>query len=331
MGYIMSKKFVKPNIVVSKCIEFDFCRYNGQIIRNEFVRKLKDFVNFIPVCPEVEIGLGIPRDSIRIVEKDGKRLLIQPSTENDVTEKMIIFSKNFLNKLENIDGFILKSQSPSCGIKDVKIYPNSKNSAPKFRDKGIFGRKVIEKHQHLAIEDENRLRNTIIKEHFLKKIYTFAAFRDIKDTKKIKDLIDFHTKNKYLLMSYNQKNLKIMGNLIANWNKEPIENIIDKYEKILYGTFSRGSRCNSNINILQHAFGYFSKHIAKKEKEMLLANIKKYSGKQTSLEIPIALLKSWIIRFDEPYLKKQTYFEPYPPELHEPEAVTICPSKDYWK
>jgi len=327
----MSHKFAKPNIVLSKCIEFDFCRYNAQIIRNKFVRKLKDFVNFIPICPEYEIGLGIPRDPIRIVEKEGKRHLVQPSTEKDVTKSMYVFTNKFLDNLKNIDGFILKSQSPSCGIKDVKVYPKSKNSAPKFRDAGIFGQKVIDNYPNMAIEDENRLRNTIIKEHFLKKIYTFADFRDIKNTKKIRDLIDFHAKNKFLLMSYNQKNLKIMGNLIANRNKEPIENIIKKYEKLLYVTFSRGSRCNSNINILQHAFGYFSKNIAKNEKEMLLKNIRKYSDKQMPLEIPIALLKSWIIRFDEPYLKNQTYFEPYPSELHEAEAINICSSKDYWK
>jgi uncharacterized protein YbbK (DUF523 family) len=230
----MSHKFAIPNIVVSKCIEFDFCRYNAQIIRNEFVRKLKDFVNFIPICPEYEIGLGIPRDPIRIVEKEGKRLLVQPSTEKDVTKFMNDFSNKFLNDLDNIEGFILKSQSPSCGIKDVKVYPKSKNSAPKFRDSGFFGKRVIEKYPYLAIEDENRLRNSIIKEHFLKKVYTFAAFRNIRNTKKIKDLINFHTKNKYLIMSYNQKNLKIMGNLIANRNKEPIEDILDKYETFLY-------------------------------------------------------------------------------------------------
>jgi uncharacterized protein YbgA (DUF1722 family)/uncharacterized protein YbbK (DUF523 family) len=327
----MKSKFVKPKIVVSKCIEFEYCRFNAQIIRNEFVSKLKNFVNFIPICPEYEIGLGIPRDPIRIVEKEGNRLLVQPSTEKDVTKIMNDFSNKFLNDLDNIDGFILKSQSPSCGIKDVKIFPKSKNAPPKFRDSGFFGKKVIDTYPHLAIEDENRLRNTIIKEHFLKKIYTFASFREIKDTGKIKDLIEFHTKNKFLLMSYNQKNLKLMGKLIANQKTQSLNNLINKYEKLLYETFSRGNRCNSNINILQHAFGYFSKKIKKNEKDMLLENIEKYKDKETPLEIPIALLKSWIIRFDEPYLKNQTYFEPYPSELHEAEAVNICPSKDYWK
>lgn len=327
----MSSKFVKPNIVISKCIEFDYCRYNAQIIRNEFIKKIKPFINFVTICPEYEIGLGIPRDPIRIIEKDDKRFLIQPSIDKDVSEDMNDFSNKFLDNLENIDGFILKSQSPSCGLKDVKIYPRSKNSAPKFRDSGFFGKKVMDRYSYFAIEDENRLRNTVIKGHFLKKVYTFAVFRNIKDTEKIKDLIDFHIKNKFLFMSYNQKNLKLMGKLIANQSKEPLKELISKYEKLLHDTFSRGNRCNSNINILQHAFGFFSKKISKNEKDMLLNSIYKYRTKQIPLEIPIALLKSWIIRFDETYLKNQTYFEPYPHELHEAEAVNICPSKDYWK
>lgn len=327
----MLPKFIKPNIVVSKCIEFDYCRYNAQIIRNEFVKKLKPFVKFIPICPEYEIGLGIPRDPIRIIEKNDKKLLIQPATDKDITKIMNDFSNKFLDNLKDVDGFILKSQSPSCGLKDVKIYPKSKNSAPKFRGSGFFGKKVMDRYLYLAIEDENRLKNTIIKEHFLKKIYTLSRFRNIKEAENIKDLMDFHTKNKFLIMSYNQKNLNLMGNLIANQKKYSLKHLINKYEELLHVTFSRGNRCNSNINILQHAFGFFSKKISLNEKEMLLDNINKYRTKQIPLEIPVAILKSWIIRFDEPYLKNQTYFEPYPLELHEAEAVNICPLKDYWK
>jgi len=322
---------VKPKVVVSKCIEFDSCRYNAQIIRSDFVSKLKKFVEFIPICPEFEIGLGIPRDPIRIIEKEKKRILIQPLTDKDVTKKMNDFSDKFLDNLKNIDGFILKSQSPSCGIKDVKIYPRTTNSAPKFRDSGFFGQKVLEKYYFLAIEDEARLRNTAIKDHFLKKIYTFARFRKIKETKNIKDLIDFHTENKFLIMSYSQKNLKEMGKIVSNQKKDSMKKIIIVYEKLLYDTFSKGVRCNSNINILQHAFGYISKNITADEKKMFLNSLDKYKNKKVSLEIPVAIIKSWIIRFDESYLRNQTYFEPYPLDLQEAEAVNICPSKDYWK
>ena len=321
----------KPRVVVSKCIEFDSCRYNAQIIRSDFVNKLKQFVEFIPVCPEFEIGLGIPRNPIRIIEKDKKRLLVQPTTENDVTKKMNDFSDKFLDNLRDIDGFILKSQSPSCGIKDVKIYPSMQNSAPKFRDSGFFGQKVLERYYFLAIEDESRLRNASIREHFLRKIYTFARFRKINETKKIKDLIDFHTENKFLIMSYSQKNLREMGKIIANQKKDSVKHTIIEYEKLLYDTFSRGIRCNSNINILQHVFGYISKSITADEKEMFLTSLQNYKNKKVSLEVPVAIMKSWIIRFDEPYLKNQTYFKPYPHDLREAEAVNICPSKDYRK
>ena len=326
----MSKK-IKPRIVISKCIEFDFCRYNAQIIRSKFIEKLKPFIDFIPICPEYEIDLGIPRYPIRITEQDNKKYLIQPETGKDVTEKMNKFSNDFLKKIKDMDGFILKSRSPSCGLNDVKIYPKSKDSAPKYRDSGFFGKKVLDRFSHLAVEDEARLRNSTIKEHYLKKVYTFARFRKIKDTKKIKDLIDFHTKNKFLIMAYSQKNLKEMGKIVANKNDESLDKLLSKYEKLLYDTFSRGPKCNTNINILQHGFGYISDKISSEEKRMFLENLEEYKSKKIPLEIPIAIMKSWIIRFDENYLKNQTYFEPYPSELHEAEAVNICPSKDYWK
>jgi uncharacterized protein YbgA (DUF1722 family)/uncharacterized protein YbbK (DUF523 family) len=323
-------KYERPRIIISKCIEFENCRYNGQIIRNEFVARIKDYVDFIPICPEYEIGLGIPRNPIRIIEKENVRQLIQPATGRDVTIEMNEFCGRYLSTLKDIDGFLLKSQSPSCGIKDVKIYPRSKDSAPMFRDGGLFGKKVCETYPYLAIEDDARLRNSSIKEHFLKKIYTFAEFRKINNTLTIKDLIDFHTKNKLLLMSYNQRNLKEMGKLVSNTKEMSAPDLVNEYKNTLFKTFQKGPRCTSNINILQHAFGYISKYLTKEEKQMFLNSMNEYRNKKISLEIPIAYLKSWILRFDEHYLRNQTFFEPYPSELHDAESIQICPSKDYW-
>ena len=140
----MKNNFTKPRILVSKGIEFDSCRYNSQMISSDFVKKLKKFVDFKPVCAEVEIGLGVPRNPIRIVEKKGMVKLIQPETKKDLTKDMIEFSNRFLDDLE-IDGVILKSKSPSCGIKDVKIFPSEEKSPPLRRDKGFFGGAVVEK------------------------------------------------------------------------------------------------------------------------------------------------------------------------------------------
>ncbi len=121
------KSFIKPRIVISKCIEFESCRYNGQIIRSEIINTLKPHVEFLPICAEVEIGLGVPRDPIRIIEKHAKKFLVQPTTGRDVTTEMLSFTQRFLSLIQGIEGFLLKSQSPSCGTRDVKIYPSARH------------------------------------------------------------------------------------------------------------------------------------------------------------------------------------------------------------
>jgi uncharacterized protein YbgA (DUF1722 family)/uncharacterized protein YbbK (DUF523 family) len=326
----MIKSYTKPNILISKCIEFDNCRYNSQKISSNFVKKLNVYVNFIKVCPEVEIGLGIPRHPIRVIENKKIIKLVQPETKKDVTNDMIRFSKKFLKNLQ-IDGAILKSKSPSCGIKDVKIYPTMEKSAPLRKSKGFFGNAVIEKYPVYAIEDEDRLRNHIIKEHFLRKIFLFSSFREIKDKKSIKDLITFHSINKFLIMSYNQKELKELGNIAANKEKKSIKKVLEDYEIHLKLAFSKSPRCTSNINVLNHTFGYISKDLKSEEKKLFLKTINDFKEGHVGLSVPVILMKSWIIRFDQPYLIKQTYFSPYPDEFVEVENINFCAVRDYWK
>jgi len=326
----MAESLNKPKIIISKCIEFDNCRYNGQRISSDFVKKLKKFVDFKPVCAEVEIGLGVPRHPIRIVEKKHKLKLIQFETKNDVTKNMINFSNDFLKNLE-IDGAILKSKSPSCGIKDVKIYPTEEKSASIRRDKGFFGDAVINNFPLHAIEDENRLRNHVIKEHFLKRIFTSASFRKIKEKKSINDLIKFHSINKFLIMSYNQKELKELGKITSNKEKKPINKILDEYVYHLKLAFSKSPRCTSNINVLNHTFGYISKKLKTEEKKLFLKSLTDFKEGHVGLSVPVFLMKSWIVRFDQPYLINQTYFSPYPDELMEVENINFCAARDFWK
>ncbi len=184
-GCYILRKFVKSNVIVSKCISFEACRYNGLIIKSDFVEKLEDHVDFYPVCPEVEIGLGIPRDPIRIIEVEGKLRLYQPATGLDITNEMKKFIDEYLDETDDIDGFILKNRSPSCGIKAVKVYQGFGNSKTKSRA-GFFGNAVLERFPYLAIEDEGRLRNLKIRENFLTKLYILADFRKVKESKSLK-------------------------------------------------------------------------------------------------------------------------------------------------
>ncbi len=309
------REYHNPRLVISKCIEFESCRYNGQIISSDFVKKLKENVDFIPVCPEVEIHLGIPRDPIRLVEIDGKVNLIQPSTDKNLTSDMENFSKSFLKSLSDVDGFILKNKSPSCGVKAVRIYPYPENSRPKNDGKGLFASSVYKNCPFTPVEDEGRLRNLQIREDFLTSIYTLADFRNLKKRLKIKELIDFHSQNKFLLMSYNQKLMREMGNLIGNQKEYSKDYLFSNYNKLLAQVLSDPPEAPSNINMLMHAFGYFSDKLNHQEKVFFLDAIEKYRNGIMPLLVCLNLLKSWVIRFDEDYLANQTFFHPYPSDL----------------
>ncbi len=325
------ENFSKPRIVVSKCIEFDSCRYNGQMISSDFVEQLKSFVEFIPVCPEFEIGLGIPRDPIRIVYSDGSPNLLQPNTGKDVTRFMVEFCNSFLDDLTDIDGFILKSKSPSCGIKDVKIHVGSGPAPKETKGPGFFGKAVLEKYPNLAIEDEGRLTNSRIKQHFLTKIYSLSKFRQVKQTLSKKELVEYQSYNKLLFGAYSQKETKELGRIVANMGKFPLNTIFENYEKHIYTLFLKPPKCPSNINILMHGFGYISKNLTKKEKEFFLKTIEKYRNGNVSLSVPTNILKSWVLRYDEKYLENQTFFQPYPDELLSVEDINACDVRDYWE
>ncbi len=329
----MLRKFVKPRVVISRCIEFESVRWDGQIISSDFVKSLIPFVEFIPICPEVEIGLGVPRDPIRIVQVNGELRLIQPKTNLDLTEKMRSFTDSFLGSLEDIDGFILKSRSPTSAIKDAKIYPTTeKTVAPTSKGPGFFGTAVLERFSNLAVEDEGRLRNPRIKEHFLTKLFTLTAFREVKTSDSLRKLVKFHSENKLLFKTYNQKESRTLGKIVANQKKKRFPEIIGDYEEHLSETLKRPPRCGSNINVMMNAMGYFSDKLSKEEKKFFLDSLEKYRAGKLPLSVITSLLKLWIIKFKEEYLMKQTIFEPYPKELIDIETMTAyCDGKDYWK
>jgi uncharacterized protein YbgA (DUF1722 family)/uncharacterized protein YbbK (DUF523 family) len=312
------REFSKPIVVVSKCLSFDHCRYNGLIINDDFVEKLKEFVEFKPVCPEVEIGLGIPREPVRVANINGDLRLIQPATGLDLAETMQSFANSFLDGVDKVDGFILKSRSPSCGIKDVKIYSGIKNDSMILeRNGGFFGKSVMEKFPNLAIEDEGRLTNFRLREHFLTKLYTFASFRKVKFSNSIKELIKFQSENKLLLMSYNQKEMRELGKIAANLDKKPFSDVIANYEQHLFKAFNQIPRYVSNINVLMHGLGYFSDNLSHEEKAFFLDSLERYRSGKVPLSVPLYILRSLIIRFKEDYLSQQTYFDPYPEGLVE--------------
>ncbi|MGB7054916.1 MAG: DUF523 and DUF1722 domain-containing protein, partial [bacterium] len=284
------REFTKPRVVVSKCLGFAQCRWNGLTISDDFVDQLKPHVDFITTCPEVEIGLGVPRDPIRVVMQSGKLHLMQPATKADITDKMTEFCDTFLSSIEEIDGFILKSRSPSCGIKEVKIYPGMEKSAALKKGSGFFGTAVLERFSKLPVEDEGRLRNFLIREHFLKRLFTLSYFRSIKKSQKMKYLVQFQAENKFLLMAYNQKEFRIMGRIVANHEKKPPGQIYDEYQTHLFKALAKTPRYTSYINVLMHAMGHFRDKLNKGEKAFFLDLMEKYRSGKAPLKSDLDVL-----------------------------------------
>jgi len=305
----------RPTIVISKCLELEACRYNGQIVRAPFIQKLLPHVEVDPVCPEVEIGLGIPRDPIRLVASEGARRLVQPTTGRDVTDPMEAFSVRFLGGLRKVDGFILKSRSPSCGIEDTKIYGNADDPRPRERGQGMFGAAVLEHFPGAAVEDERRLTDFRLRHHFLTKLYLRAAWRELRASPSAAALVEFHAANELLLMAYHQSEMRALGRIVANPDRRPVGAVMTDYEERLSHALARPPRSTSNIRVLMHALGHFSEGLSGAERKRFLALLDEYRAKRASLTALLTLLRSWTARFEEPYLGRQIYFEPYPREL----------------
>ena len=326
------REFAKPKVVISKCVTFAPVRFNGQIIASDFVEKLKPYVDFIPVCPEVEIGLGVPRDPVRIVLINGQRRLMQPTTGVDLTEKMDNFAKSFLNSLDDVDGFILKRGSPSSGFKNVKIYAKVEKSSPIGKGPGFFGEAVLKKFPNLAIEDELRLINLRIREHFLTKLFAFASFRGVRKSGKIRELVKFHSENKYLLTAYSQKELRTLGKITANTEKKPFQDLLKDYEAHLYLAFARTPSTGAYVNVLMKIMGYFSHQLSKDEKSFFIDSVEKYRAGRLPLSAILSILRAWIVRFNQEYLSIQSVLAPYPEQLTELESIfSEVGGKDYWK
>lgn len=307
----------KPVIVVSKCLGFAHCRFNGLTISSEVVEKLKSHVEFITVCPEVEIGLGVPRDAVRIVKSGETLRLVQLNTNRDCTIEMQQFADSFLDSLPLVDGFILKSRSPSCGISDVKYYPGTGKVASVGKCAGFFGESVRQKFPQMPLEDEGRLTNFRIRENFFTQIFTLARFRAVKASNSMSELVKFQAENKLLFMAYNQKEMRLMGKIVANHEKHPFATVIADYEPHLLQALARPARYGSNINVLMHALGYFSKNLTNEEKAFFLDALEEYRNGKLPLSVPNNLLRSWIIRFGSDYLAQQSFFTPFPKELVE--------------
>lgn len=310
--------FERPKVVISKCIGFEHCRFDGSMVNSREVEQLKPYVDFMPLCPEMGMGLPSPRESLRLIKTGEEQRLVFTQSGADMTDAMMVFTREAYNDIKAIqpDGFLMKSRSPSCGIKEVRVYNSiGKAACISSKAKGMFSKFMIEKFPDIIFEDEGRMNNFSIREKFYTMIFTKADFRKIKEENTMNGLIQFHGKNKYLFMAYSQNQLKVLGRIVANHKKLPLDEVFESYENNLNKLLLKTPSSGQYLNVMLHIFGYYSKELSEKEKAYFLDAMESYRSQHIPQSTVMAILWAWIIRFNEEYLIQQTIFEPFPREL----------------
>ncbi len=303
--------------MVSRCLGFEACRFDGSVLRDRLVELLEPHVQFVDLCPEAQIGLGTPRLPVRLVQIGKELKLLQPGTDTDATPAMRRFIAEFLPDAGEVEGFLLKSRSPSCGISDVKLYATTERAAAIGKGAGMFGAAVLENFPNAAIEDEGRLRNFNIREHFLIKIFTLARYRESVAKRSASAMTAFHASHKFILMAYHQQAMREMGRILANPEKRSWQEVETPYREKLHAALAKPARHTSHCNVLEHALGYVSDDLSSSERKHFLATLERYRKGRLPLSSVLAIVRSWIARFQQPYLSQQHYFEPFPEDLIE--------------
>ena len=324
------KEFPRPTVLVSRCLEFDNVRYDGKVIPSKIVKDLEPYVDYIKVCPEVEIGLGIPRDPIRIVKTDGEYKLMQPKTNRDVTKEMDEFTDKFISDLPEVDGFIFKSGSPTIGIRNIKVYSGIKDAPVIEKGSGFFANKVLEKHPGYPIEEDDRLRNDKIRHDFLTYLFTFTQFRRLVKDMSFPDLKEFHSQNRFLFSSYNEEIFNELDSIIDGYNNEgSLHPLYSGYEELLKKLFTYHPSSQSYISVATKLFSSFSETVPDNEKEHFFHILKKYENNLIGIQGLLEVLQLYTMRYDTNNIIDDKLFTPYPPELQA--VIDEKRDKDYWK
>ncbi|MBN2224835.1 MAG: DUF523 and DUF1722 domain-containing protein [Deltaproteobacteria bacterium] len=301
-------------IGISTCLLGENVRYNGGHSLDRFLRDtLGKYVKYVPVCPEVECGFGIPREALRLTGDPKKPRLVTSNTGVDHTDRMETWARNRVRELEkeNLCGFIFKSDSPSSGMERVKVYDH--DGVPRKSGVGVFARIFMEHFPLTPAEEDGRLYDPILREDFIDRIYTYRRYSEIVEDKKlIGSLVDFHARNKLLLMAHSPKHLKQMGYLVAHSAELSKSELIGQYEKLLMGAMALKPSTAKHTNVLHHVMGYFKKNLATDEKQELVEVIDEYRRGFIPLIVPVTLLNHYVRKYDQPYLKEQTYLNPRP-------------------
>ena len=312
-----SRKSPEIRIGVSACLLGDEVRYNGGHARDRYVvDTLSEHFTFVKVCPEEEVGMGTPRPTVRLEGHRKDPRMIESESGRDWTAPMKKFSTRRAREMgaDGLGGFVFKSKSPSCGVFRVKVYNEKGNLGDPGA--GLFAMAMMKRYPLLPIEEEGRLHDAGLRENFLERVFAYHRLKAVFAGRwKRGEIIQFHAREKYLLMAHNPSGLKKLGQLTARIKDHAPAELRDTYMAAFMKILEKQATVKSHVNALQHMAGYLRDHLDAEARRRVLASIEDYRGELVPLVVPMTLLRHYIEMHDVAYVKDQTYLNPHPREL----------------
>ncbi|MDY6941544.1 MAG: DUF523 and DUF1722 domain-containing protein [Pseudomonadota bacterium] len=298
------------SIGVSSCLLGESVRYNGGHKRDRFVADiLASYFQLIPVCPEVAVGMGVPREPIRLELRDAQiRAVGVKDKSRDMTQPLREYGRRMAAELPSICGYIFKSKSPSCGVERVKVYvPGGR---PLNDGRGVYAAEIAQARPLLPIEEEGRLNDSVLRENFIERVFAFHRWQQfLANSATAERLVEFHTAHKLVLMAHGTQRLRELGRLVAKAGSEPIADLVEEYGRAFMLTLSYRATRKRHSNVLFHAMGYLKKHLNTEDKQELTNLIHSYRTAEVPLIVPVTLLRHHFRVHPHPYIEKQLYFQ----------------------
>ncbi len=302
---------------VSACLLGEKVRFDGGHKRDGFLADtLGRFVEWVPVCPEVEAGLGTPREPIRLTRREGQTRLVTVKTGVDHTARMADYARRKVGALAALDlsGYVLKKDSPSCGMERVKVY--DVHGSPARTGRGVFAEALLARHPDLPVEEEGRLSDPRLRENFVERVFAYRRLRDLFGGRwSVGALVRFHTAHKLVLLAHATTAYQALGRLVAGAAPLPRADLQSSYQSAFMQALSIVATPRRHANVLLHAAGYFKKTLDDESRHELLGAIEDYRQGLVPLIVPITLVRHHVRRLGVEYLAGQVYLEPSPKEL----------------
>ncbi|MEO5956308.1 MAG: DUF523 and DUF1722 domain-containing protein [Nitrospiraceae bacterium] len=302
---------------ISRCLLGDEVRFDGGHKRDGFLTDvLGHYVEWVPVCPEVEAGLGTPREAMRLIGDPHHPRLVTIKSGIDHTRAVEKITENRIKELEelNLSGYIFKKGSPSCGIERVRIY--NEQGMPNRNGVGLFARAFIEQFPLIPVEEEGRLCDAPLRENFIERVFCYRRWQDlVRSGVTRQTLVQFHTIHKYLLLAHSPQQYQVLGRLVGQAERYRPKELANRYGELFMKALAMKATVRKHVNVLQHILGYLKDPLGAQEKAELLVVIGDYHRGLTPLVVPLTLIKHYVRIFDVGYIRDQVYLNPHPKEL----------------